>query len=326
MFNHKAAATYDDGQDDLVRKLSPKVGARVELKGSMDFVRVVNEQNGWGFAKLYMNAKRVLVPIVGIVEDLYEGADVEIGGLWAEHNRFGWQVKTDRIVLALPSDGDGAIAWLCHRMPDIGPVRARRLVGHYPPPGLWDVLENDVQNLEEVAGIGAVLAEQLVNTYRVWKHEREQFTALAQFGLRPEQIRSAVDAWGSKAVETVDANPYALRRLKGIGFKQADAIARKMGVKKIDARRIHAGLAYAAELQEREGHTCQSEKKLCSIAASSDVLGLRTKYVLPCFKTAVANGELIERRGLFYRPEMARAEADLAARVIGLIDPEGANL
>lgn len=312
-------------QSVLVRKLEPKAGQKASLVGVVDFVRIVNEQNGWGFAKLYLKKERVIVPIVGTIEELYEGADAEISGLWIEHPRFGWQVKTERILLALPSTGEGVVAWLCHRMPDVGPVRARRLVGHYPPPQLWDVMEGEPEKLEEVDGIGPQIAQQIIAAYHVWKYEREQFTALAQFGLRPEQIRAAVNAWGRNSVETVMANPYALRQLQGIGFKQADAIARKMGIKKVDPRRVFAGLAYAAEMQEREGHTCQSKKKLCSIACSADVLGLRPKFVVPLFDDAVAAGEVTELRGFFYRPAMARAESDLAARVLGLLDPEGAN-
>lgn len=312
-----------DDQSYLVAKLEPKERAKVELKGSVDFVRVVNEQNGWGFARIFHPAK-VQVPVTGIVEDLYEGADVELGGIWVKHSRFGWQIKLERVLLCLPTHDDGVVAWLAYRMPDVGPVRARAIVRAYPVPELWGVLENEPEMLTSVDGIGPAIAEGIARAYTVWKFEREQFAKLAGFGLKPEQIRAAVHEWGGEAAAKIEVDPYITRALPGIGFKAADAIARNMGMKKIDPRRIVAGLGYAAELLEREGHTCHRAKKLMSTACGPDVLGLRPKYVTPVFKQAVQERELIEdHRKLYYRPVMARAEGRAFDRLAELVSPEG---
>jgi exodeoxyribonuclease V alpha subunit len=320
MFDEQAVA---DGS--LERKLKPEAGIVVALDGAVDFVRLVNTQNGWGFGKLWLKKHRIVVPFVGLVEELYTGADIHLEGLWVQHAKFGWQVKAQLVEVVLPEDGAGVIAWLCHRMPDVGPLRAERLVQRFPPPELWRILEEEPERAAEVEGIGSVVAGSIADSYRLWKFEREQFTALAEFKLKPEQIRAAVQTWGAMACKTIEANPYALQELDGIGFKEADAIARRNGVKKIDPRRIVAGFGEATRLSERDGHTCRGRKKLCSIASSADVLNLGPQRVLPLFDAAVEAGVIVSGSAGIYRPATFAAEDTIAECISALLDPEGAN-
>lgn len=303
------------------KSLNPSAGGTAELQGEVLNTRLINESSGWGFGALL--TKKGRVNFTGIVEDLYEGADIELLGTWTEHPSFGWQVKAERFTVRMPSTGAGVAAWLCHRMSDVGPVRANRLVAMIPPPELWDVLvEGDIERLTTVPGIGEQIAQQICSAYVTWKHERVQFAALAQFGLRPEQIRDAALRWGAEAAVKIEADPYVLQQLPRISFKQADAIARKMDVKRLDVRRVCAGLKEAAHVQERSGHTGQTQRKLVSIAASADVLNVRSKNVAPHFEEALDRGHLTEQHGLFFRPVTANAENSIAEAIAGLLDAE----
>jgi len=52
--------------------------------------------------------------------------------------------------------------------------------------------------------------------------------------------------YGADAVQVMTENPYRLARdIRGIGFKTADAIAKKLGVKKTAMIRVRAGISYA---------------------------------------------------------------------------------
>ena len=92
---------------NLERKLKPEAGIVASLDGAIDFVRLVNAHNGWGFGKLWLKKHRLIVPFVGLVEELYEGADVHLEGPWVQHSKFGWQVKAQLVEVVLPEDGAG---------------------------------------------------------------------------------------------------------------------------------------------------------------------------------------------------------------------------
>ena len=295
-------------------------GGPADLTGKLDQVRVVNLDDGWGFGKLY--TKGQVVSFTGQVADLYEGADVRVQGTWQEHDRYGWQVRGRLVSLEVPGTAAGARAWLAYRFEDIGPTVALAIVTTFPPPELWEVLEHAPDRLQEVDGVGPVRAASIADAYAHWKHEREQFEALANLGLKPAQIRKAVDQWGKAAVATVEANPYRLRELPGIGWKFADNVAMKAGVKRGDARRIHAGLDYAMECREREGDTCAIGSALRTTAAAEDILNTRLAKVTEHWQGALDKGVIVERDGRFYRAPTLFHEEQLARCIARLMSTE----
>lgn len=306
---------YESAGARLIKAFKPVDGSPVSLEGRVEDVRLVNQSNGWGFGSLYISSARVIVPFTGGVEDLYVGADVALRGKWTKHRKYGWQLKTAAVDVREPMDASGAFGWLSHRLPHVGHVRARSIVQMFPPPRLWEVLDSAPQELANVSGITPGRAEEIAQAYQDWKYERVQFVELAELGLKPSQIREAVRAWRNEAADRIRANPYILRLLPGFSFKAVDAIARKMGVTRSDPRRLRAGIAYAAVLSEREGHTCRGENKLISLAASDAVLGVRMQRVAECWQAVLDAGDLCKGPGGFYRPEMLEAERTIAKSV-----------
>lgn len=301
--------------------MMPEVGKEVSVQGSIDDVRVVNDSDGWGFGKLYSPAQGS-VSFTGVVNECYEGAKATIKGSWVEHPRFGWQIKAKLVVLEVPETGHGARAWLAHRFDDIGPVLAARIVSAFPPPELWRVLEEEPQRLLEVEGVGEVRLERICSAYVTWAAEREQFEQLAMLGLTPAQIRKAVDRWRTAAHETIAANPYVLQDLPGIGWRQADQIARKQGIGRHDPRRLGAGLVEALRIREREGDTCCTSKGLRATAAGVEILGVSVLVLRERWAEASEASGLVEVDDHWYRPTMAAAEQRVAGTVRALLAPE----
>ncbi len=304
-----------------------KDGAQVELTGVVDGLRIVNPRNGWGFGQLYVKAPRTAtVSFVGDIEEAYLGAEVKIVGVAKEHPKYGWQVAVSSLLVELATNVSGVAAWLAHRLPDIGPVLSSRIVNRWTPDELWAILEHSPEKLEEVEGIGPAIAHAAGEAYAFWKHEREQFSALSAYGLKPAQIREAVRTWGRDAAMVVSDDPYQLRHLRGVGFVSADAIARRMGLKRVDPRRIRAGLAEATRHSQREGHTCRTAKRLTSIAASPDILAIAPKFVMPEVEPAIVEQTLARGpyNGMIYAPEMCDSEIVLARGFARLLDPRAA--
>ena len=91
-------------------------------------------------------------------------------------------------------------------------------------------------------------------------------------GGSPRIAELAVHKWGKNAGATIEANPYALAELDGIGFKTADAIAEKFGVGKRDMRRGLAAVDYAvSEAMSSSGDSVVGRDAVYEIIEGLDV-------------------------------------------------------
>ena len=76
------------------------------------------------------------------------------------------------------------------------------------------------------------------------------------------------ETYGIDAVQVMTENPYRLARdVRGIGFKTADAIARKLGIEMTAMIRVRAGIAYALGEAMDDGHCGLPEAELVPLAA-----------------------------------------------------------
>lgn len=304
-----------DEQEELIRDLHPGDGVSVTLDGKVEGVRIFSLGDGWGFGKLLH--KRHLVSFNGIVADLYEDADVRLSGRWSKHPKYGWQIKLDMVEVVEPTTIDATLGWLAHRLPQVGPERARTIVNRWPPPELWRVLDEEPETLAEVRGLSVERAREVGAEYRRWKVEREQFVKLAEMGLKTKQIRRVVQEWGSDAADRLAENVYAAFPL--FGWKVAEALGKRQKIRKADPRRVHAGFAYACQLRERDGHCCASRPRLVATAASAEVLALNNRKVEPLLADAVDAGVVVCSEGRYYRPETFKAERTVVEAVLDVV-------
>ena len=73
--------------------------------------------------------------------------------------------------------------------------------------------------------------------------------------------------YGTDAVQIVSENPYRLAKdIRGIGFKTADAIARRLGIEKTAMIRVRAGISFALTEAQSEGHCGLPAEELLSLA------------------------------------------------------------
>ena len=133
------------------------------------------------------------------------------------------------------------------------------LIEKFGEEGLVDVLDNDIEKLLEFKGVKEKKLERIQKSWKQFRSIRE----LGEF-LAPYEVSSAMIhliATQLKDVpnpaEKIKKNPYVLTHIKGIGFKRADEIARKMGVGDLDDNRLHAATNYLIrELCDMQGNSC----------------------------------------------------------------------
>lgn len=104
----------------------------------------------------------------------------------------------------------------------------------------------DCESLTKVKGIGVPTALRLIEKYNSCKDYSEVYTELGHLGLSSNLIKKLVDYYNSPDVliDIIKTNPYELVNVDGIGFKKADSIAEKLGIKGSNPNRVKGCILY----------------------------------------------------------------------------------
>lgn len=110
-----------------------------------------------------------------------------------------------------------------------------------------ELLENeDIKSLTKVKGIGTTTALRLIQKYKNCKDFSEIYTELGHIGFSSNMIKKLVEYYKSPdlVIDQVKSNPYDLVNIDGIGFKKADEIAEKLGIKGSNPNRVKGCILY----------------------------------------------------------------------------------
>ncbi|HPH94358.1 MAG TPA: ATP-dependent RecD-like DNA helicase [Anaerolineaceae bacterium] len=196
------------------------------------------------------------VKVQGIFPTLAEGLDLEVTGEYGV-TKYGRQFKAETITQIMPADLAGIERYLASGLVDgIGPTLAKAIVEMFGEETL-DVLDNAPERLKEVHGIGEVKSALIAASWQEQQHVQEIVGMLSCIEISLNTAQKILKKYGAAgAVEIVRTNPYQLAYdIEGIGFKKADALARKMGLAYDDPNRLQAAVLFAlTEAAEKEGH------------------------------------------------------------------------
>src|SRR5262249_59488210 len=93
-------------------------------------------------------------------------------------------------------------------------------------------------------------------------------------GVSPAFAWRIFKKYGSAAIALVQENPYRLAlEVWGIGFKSADAIARRLGIEKTAPARAEAGILHVLGELTEEGHMHAPEHQLLLLAQTTPKAG-----------------------------------------------------
>lgn len=281
----------------------------VRLKGELHQFKV--RRDLWGVAIVRVHGEADILA-VGQWPGAHEGDTVLVSGHWATHPTYGRQLRVKDLEITAPADASGVIAWLVSRVPHLGQARASKLVERYGVEGIWQRLEGGSEDLLEVKGITRARLEEITKAYQRSKWERETGVKLRSWGLSVWQIARATQALGERVAERIQNDPYILaRKVDGIGFLKADAIARRMGYAKDSPSRIQAGILHLLEEASRsEGHVYVPAGALAHHA--SHLLGLEVHRIDRQIAKMVEDGALCTEGTRIYLPSHLVAEHRIA--------------
>jgi len=226
-----------------------------DLQGEIERITYTNEENGYTIAKVKVYGRRDLVTVVGNFMAPIPGEILKMQGEWANHPKFGEQFKVVHYKSLVPASVAGVEKYLGSGLiKGIGPVMAKRIVKKFEKETL-DIIEQEVEKLTEVDGIGRKRIEMIKKAWADQKEIRQVMIFLQSHGVSSAYATKIFKTYGNESIEVVQENPYRLATdIFGIGFLTADRIAEKLGFAKDSELRAEAGILYVLHQLADEGH------------------------------------------------------------------------
>lgn len=270
-----------------------RAGQKFDESGAFEAVRFGPSDDGFVIGTFKVEGGESIV-CKGCVPGFVLGAPYHIVGKVVEDKTWGIQVSISHASASKPSGKDQIKAFLgSGAIPGIGPMTAKRIVKVFGDDTL-DIIENDIDRLIEVPGIGEKALEKIRKTLPAQMKHREIIGFFAELGISMKTINRLIDEYGGTAKEKIQQNPYILCRVRGFAFTRADSIARKMGVSMTDPNRLYAGVLQTLRWNcESGGHTVVPRQML--IESSREKLTLNAdEPIIKALDKLIADGKIIQ--------------------------------
>ncbi len=238
------------------------------LSGLVDRVTFHNAQNGFTVLRVILRGRSQNATVVANLPTIRAGERITATGSWVNDRTHGLQFRAETLEIEAPDGRDGMEKYLASGMiKGVGPVYAKKLINAFGET-VFDVIENRPEALHQVPGIGKKRAEQIAKSWTQQKAVRDIMVFLHDQGIGPARATRIYRAYGDDAVATVKDNPYRLARdIAGIGFRMADGIADRLGIGKSEMIRLQAGISFALQEAQGNGHCGLPREELLALAA-----------------------------------------------------------
>ncbi len=224
------------------------------IKGYVDHIIYRNVENG--YTVLVLVCEEEEITCVGIFSDIVEGENIEAQGEYTEHPAYGRQFKVHSFEEKAPEDemaierylGSGAIK-------GIGVALAARIVRRFKK-DTFRIIEEEPERLAEIKGISQRKAMEIADQVNEKRDLRQAMIFLQKYGIHINLAVKIYQQYGQRIYGILTENPYQIAEdIEGVGFKTADEIASRIGIRTDSDFRIRSGILYALSLATGEGHT-----------------------------------------------------------------------
>lgn len=224
------------------------------IEGYVEKIVYRNEDNG--YTVLTVTDKGDEVTVVGSFNYIGEGELLYASGEYTTHPMYGEQLVVSEYEIKAPKDtvaierylGSGAIKGL-------GASLAARIVRRF---GLdtFKIIEEEPERLAEVKGISDRKAIEISEQIESKRDMRKAMIFLQEYGISMNLSAKIYNTYGPNMYTIVKENPYKMADdIPGVGFKIADDIAVKAGIRSDSDFRIKSGILYTLMQGSANGHT-----------------------------------------------------------------------
>lgn len=301
------------------------VSAMVKIRCVIEGITYQNQENGYSVMKVRVKDYNDPVTVVGTLLDVPVGAVLLCEGDWKVDRKYGRQFIVEIYEEVMPATVYGIEKYLGSGLvKGIGPKFAHLIVTRFGTDTIA-VIEDDIERLYEVPGIGRKRVEKIRESWEKQKDIKNVMLFLQQYGVSTGFAAKIYRQYGKESIDTVNGNPYRLADdIWGIGFKTADGIASKMGYENNDLRRCRSGILYTLNELADEGHVFAREEQLTSAAVK--LLEAEEEPIRNALSDMLASEDLIAEGDAIYLPPFYYSEKGTANKLLGLVRAESPAL
>lgn len=283
------------------------------LQGVVERILFTNEDDTWVVAELKPEGGPPIT-ITGALPGIQCGETLRVVGSWKMHAQHGRQFKVDSFASELPASVYGIRKFLGSGLVrGIGKVYANKIVDHFGVRTL-EVISSESTRLQEVDGIGPQRARSIKVAWDEQRSLRDVIMFLQQYGVGTGHCLRLVKHFGQETRRIVEREPYRVaREVGGIGFRTADRIALNLGIPNDSSERLDAGLIFALQELEEEGHTAFPEEDL--VTRTAEMLETVAEKLRARIRALVDSRDLYREGNLLQLRHNHRFESRIAESV-----------
>lgn len=232
-----------------------------KIAGYVEHIIYRNAENG--YTVLNLAGREEEITCVGIFSAIAEGENIEAFGEYTEHPTYGKQFKVDRFEEKAPEDEEAIERYLgSGAIKGVGLALAARIVRRFKE-DTFRIIEDEPERLSEVKGISERKAMEIAAQVNEKRDLRQAMIFLQQYGITMNLAVKVYQTYGQEVYGIVRENPYRLADdVEGVGFRTADEIAARVGIRMDSDFRIRSGVLYVLLQASGEGHTYLPKEEL----------------------------------------------------------------
>lgn len=236
------------------------------LAGYVEHIIYRNADNGYTVLNLVSGEDEITC--VGIFSAIAEGENIEAQGEYTEHPTYGQQFKVTSFEEKAPEDEEAIERYLgSGAIKGIGLAMAARIVRRFKE-DTFRIIEEEPERLAEIKGISNRKAMEIASQVNEKRDLRQAMIFLQQYGITMNLAVKVYQAYGQDVYGIIRENPYRLADdIDGVGFRTADEIAARVGIRMDSDFRVRSGILYTLLQASGEGHTYLPETELTTRAS-----------------------------------------------------------
>ncbi len=247
-----------------------------KLTGYVEHIIYRNADNGYTVLNLVSGEEEVTC--VGVFSAIAEGENIEATGDFSDHPTYGRQFKVESFEEKAPEDEEAIERYLgSGAIKGVGLALAARIVRRFKE-DTFRIIEEEPERLAEIKGISERKAREIAAQVNEKRDLRQAMIFLQQYGITMNLAVRVYQAYGQEVYGIIRENPYRLADdIDGVGFRTADEIASRVGIRLDSDFRIRSGILYLLLQAAGEGHTYLPKEELTRRAVQ--LLGVNAEQV-----------------------------------------------
>lgn len=219
----------------------------------MEHIVFRNEENG--YTVLNLTAESGEITCVGNFQAVHEGEYLEAEGEYTTHAAYGQQFRAETYRIKIPESGLALERYLgSGALKGIGPALAARIVRRFGEDTLR-IMEEEPERLSEIKGISEKKAREIGEQMIEKSQMQNAMIFLAQYGVSLSLGIKIYNQYQDALYRVLKENPYRMAEdIPGVGFRIADEIAARIGIRVDSGYRLQSGLYYVLGQAGAQGH------------------------------------------------------------------------